>query len=120
MPYLTAYQDNAVLLDPKGAATSVEFQRTALNVAPYAGAVVPLHFATRTGQPVVIVLQQDGRGVPLGAEVSDADGRTLGVVGAGRHAIAARPAAWLAAPSHPRARAPMLLAPDLDTRAGRQ
>ena len=83
VPYLTAYHDNEVQLDPRGAATSVEFQRTSIDVAPYAGAVVPLRFATRTGLPVVIVLEQNGRGVPLGAEVSATDGRKLGVVGAG-------------------------------------
>ncbi|MED5294356.1 MAG: fimbria/pilus outer membrane usher protein [Pseudomonadota bacterium] len=83
VPFLSPYRINDVQLDPRGASTAVEFQRTNVRVAPYAGAMVPIEFATQSGQPVVVVLQQQGRGVPLGSQVSTAGGRALGQVGAG-------------------------------------
>ncbi|MBY5924132.1 MULTISPECIES: fimbria/pilus outer membrane usher protein [Halomonas] len=83
VPFLSPYRVNDVQLDPRGASTAVEFQRTNVQVSPYAGAMVPIHFATDTGQPVVLVLTQHGRGVPLGSTATAADGRVLGQVGAG-------------------------------------
>ncbi|MGQ7247851.1 fimbria/pilus outer membrane usher protein [Halomonas sp. V046] len=83
LPFLSPYHENVVVLDPQGASERVEFLTTTRRVVPYAGAVVALHYPTRTGTPTLVVLTLAGRGVPMGSEVFDDQGRRLGVVGAG-------------------------------------
>lgn len=82
VPYLTPYSLNTVELDPKGLSTDVELKETSMPVVPRAGAVPMLRFATAVGRTALIRARQtDGRPVPFGAEVRDAKGKTLGVVG---------------------------------------
>ncbi|WP_414491801.1 fimbria/pilus outer membrane usher protein [Stenotrophomonas maltophilia] len=88
VPYMTPYELNTVVLNPKGADVGVEFEATTHHVAPRAGAVVRVDFATRVGRGVMIdALLDDGRPVPFGADVLDADGQTVGVSGQGSRLV---------------------------------
>ncbi|WP_245626208.1 fimbria/pilus outer membrane usher protein [Stenotrophomonas humi] len=86
IPYLTPYRMNAVELDPKGLSTDVELKASGQQVAPRAGAVALVKFATAYGRSAVLeVKRADGSVLPFGANVLDEDGREMGVVGqAGR------------------------------------
>jgi outer membrane usher protein len=82
VPYLVPYSLNTVRIDPNGIATDVQLQSTSQQVAPYAGAVVKVVFRTATGRSALIEAR-DARGGPLpfGADVFDAQGQEVGVVG---------------------------------------
>ncbi|MBB4862541.1 outer membrane usher protein [Pseudomonas nitritireducens] len=81
---LMPYRQNEVALDPKGTAEDIELQLTSQNVAPRFGAVVMLEYPTLTGEPVLLTLRDErGEALPVGAEVLDAQGNTLTLVGQG-------------------------------------
>ncbi|MCP1626186.1 fimbria/pilus outer membrane usher protein [Pseudomonas nitroreducens] len=81
---LMPYRQNEVALDPKGIAEDVELQLTSQNVAPRYGAVVMLKYPTVTGEPVLLTLRDEqGQALPVGAEVLDAHGNSLTLVGQG-------------------------------------
>ena len=81
---LMPYRQNEVALDPKGISREVELQLTSQNVAPRYGAVVMLKYPTVTGEPVLMTLRdQHGEALPMGAEVFDAQGRSITLVGQG-------------------------------------
>ena len=81
---LMPYRENEVQLDPKGLADDVELQTTAQNVAPRYGAVVMLDYPTVSGTPLLLhLLDEQGQGLPVGAEVLDAAGNSLTLVGQG-------------------------------------
>jgi len=82
VPYLTPYNLNTVELDPKGISMDVELKETSQQIAPRAGAVPLLTFATTTGRALIIKARQaNGAPLPFGAAVYDASGKDLGVVG---------------------------------------
>ncbi|QAU24791.1 fimbrial biogenesis outer membrane usher protein [Dyella sp. M7H15-1] len=84
VPNLMPYQLNTVALDPKGADASLELKSTTANVAPRAGSVVKLKYDTTHGRAVMVeTTLPDGRPVPFGAEVFDAQGNSVGVAGQG-------------------------------------
>ncbi|MNZ33940.1 Outer membrane usher protein HtrE precursor [compost metagenome] len=79
---LTPYRLNDVTLDPKGTSLDVELQTSRLQVAPRAGAVVALKFETNTGHAILIRgKQNNGEVLPFGADVLDAKGNSVGLVG---------------------------------------
>jgi len=81
---LQPYQMNELILDPAGAADSVEFEETEQRVAPRSGAVVLVRFPTRSGSVLLARgLLPDGAPLPFGASVQNEQGRALGVVGQG-------------------------------------
>ncbi|MGC4012202.1 MAG: fimbria/pilus outer membrane usher protein [Pseudomonas sp.] len=81
---LMPYRQNEVALDPKGTDEDVELQLTSQNVAPRYGAVVMLKYPTLTGEPVLLTLRDEhGEALPVGAEVLDAQGNSLTLVGQG-------------------------------------
>lgn len=81
---LMPYRQNEVALDPKGIADDVELQLTSQNVAPRYGAVVMLKYPTATGEPVLLTLRDEqGESLPVGAEVLDAHGNSMTLVGQG-------------------------------------
>jgi outer membrane usher protein len=81
---LMPYRMNDVTLDPAGTSSDVELQTTRLQTAPRAGAVIPLKFNTVSGRAVMIrATQPNGDVLPFGADVLDADGNTVGMVGQG-------------------------------------
>ncbi|MFC3650400.1 fimbria/pilus outer membrane usher protein [Dyella humi] len=84
VPNLMPYQLNTVTLDPKGTDASVELKTTTANVAPRAGSVVRLNYETTSGRALMIeTTLPDGRPVPFGADVLDAQGNNVGVAGQG-------------------------------------
>ncbi|CAM3483512.1 Fimbrial assembly protein [Bordetella sputigena] len=84
VPYLTPYQVNTLDLDPQGLSDDVELESTSQDVVPRAGTVVRATFETRRGRPLIVhVRKADGQVVPMGADVFDAQGRQVGVVGQG-------------------------------------
>lgn len=88
MPYLSPYRMNTINLDPKGSSMDVTFQNTSQQVAPFAGAIVRVDFKTRVGQSAVIHITNGGHiALPFGADVRDAGGNVVGVVGQGNNAF---------------------------------
>lgn len=81
---LQPYQMNELILDPAGAADSVEFEETEQRIAPRSGAVVLVKFPTRSGSVLLARGQlPDGAPLPFGASLQDEQGQALGVVGQG-------------------------------------
>ncbi|WP_227245743.1 fimbria/pilus outer membrane usher protein [Paraburkholderia caribensis] len=81
VPFLTAYGMNTVDIDPKGSSSDVEFVSTSERVAPRLGSIAMLKFKTNTGRAALVrAPRMDGEALPFGAEVTDADGRSVGVV----------------------------------------
>ena len=82
VPYLTPYSLNTVALDPKGISMDVELKETSRQIAPRAGAVPLIRFATDTGRAALVQARQaDGKPLPFGAAVHDETGKEVGVVG---------------------------------------
>jgi len=81
---MTPYRYNSVTLDPGGMTASAELLDGEQRSAPYAGAVVKLTFQTRRGHALLIrTAKSDGLPIPFGAEVFDASGTPIGMVGQG-------------------------------------
>lgn len=81
VPYLSPYQINEIVIDPKGASADVELDNTTQRVAPYSGAVVSLKYKSHGGTPVLVNAMLEGRPVPFGASVLDDTGKNVGTVG---------------------------------------
>ncbi|MHC3910046.1 fimbria/pilus outer membrane usher protein [Achromobacter marplatensis] len=85
---LRPFKQNQIVLDPKGTPTDVELLDSMQQVAPYAGSVVLLTYATRRGEPLLIELRKpDGKHVPMGADVVDVNDVSIGMVGQGGRAF---------------------------------
>ncbi len=81
---LTPYRQNDIEIDPKGTSKDVELQVTSQSVAPRYGSIVMLKYPTVSGAPVLMTVKRDdGDVIPLGAEVLDAKGNSLSMVGQG-------------------------------------
>ncbi|APC19158.1 ferrous iron transporter B [Pseudomonas frederiksbergensis] len=82
IPYLQPYRVNRVILDTNQLDPNVEIDNGVTQVVPRRGAVVKATFPARTVQRLVLTTR-DSQGAPLpfGAQVSNADGEVLGVVG---------------------------------------
>lgn len=88
VPYLTPYSRNTIELDPSGVPLNVQLAATSETVAPYAGAVVLVKFATSSARSVIVNARLgDGSAAPFGAEVFDEQQHSLGVVGQGGRAL---------------------------------
>ncbi|EHP37462.1 P pilus assembly protein porin PapC, partial [Cupriavidus basilensis OR16] len=82
VPYLTPFNMNMIELDPKGLSTDVELKETSQRVAPLAGSVPLLKFATASGRSALIRSRRpDGSPLPFGATVTDERGKEVGSVG---------------------------------------
>jgi len=86
LPHLTPYRMNEVAIDPNGIPPDVELKTTSQRVAPRAGSIVILPFATVPGRAVLIDASlPNGQTLPFGADVTDGEGNVVGSVGqAGR------------------------------------
>lgn len=82
IPYLRPYRVNRVVLDSSELGPNVEIDNGVVHVVPRRGAVVKAGFSARKVRRLVITAR-DSRGEPLpfGAQVSDAAGEPLGIVG---------------------------------------
>jgi outer membrane usher protein len=82
MPYLAPFRWNAVEIDPTGMSLDVTFASTRRRVAPTAGALVLVPFDTEVGRTSLLVTHRaDGSAPVFGADVLDAQNRSVGVVG---------------------------------------
>lgn len=82
MPNLTAFQNNTVEIDPEGMSMDVELQESTRNVVPTSGAVSLVKFDTLSGRAVLVKgVHENGSPLPFAAQVFDAQGREVGVVG---------------------------------------
>lgn len=82
MPYLSAYRENNVSLDISNMQADVEVKNTQSIAIPRNGAVVLVNFETDQGRSVLMELLRDDRGfIPLGADVQNAAGLSVGSVG---------------------------------------
>ncbi|MCG9966232.1 fimbria/pilus outer membrane usher protein [Shewanella cutis] len=81
IPSLAPYRINNVRLDSDGMLEKSELIMSQLKVIPYAGSIVKLKFKTLEGNAVLLVTSKVDGVIPIGAEVIDADGSVLGMVG---------------------------------------
>ncbi|WP_434664088.1 fimbrial outer membrane usher protein [Klebsiella sp. MISC125] len=82
LPSLTPYRYNTVSLETGEMNGDVELQGGSKRVVPYAGAITRVTFATLSGQAVLInTTLTNGSAPPMGAEVADSKGASLGMVG---------------------------------------
>ena len=82
VPYLTPYQLDTIQIDPQGLPLGVQLGATSAQVAPYQGAVVMVDFKSKAGRALIARIDMtDGKAAPFGAEVFNAKGEPLGVVG---------------------------------------
>ncbi|CAI8811063.1 fimbria/pilus outer membrane usher protein [Pseudomonas zeae] len=87
VPSLTPYRYNTIAIDPEGMDANTELEEGQRRVAPLAGAAVKVEFKTRSGAALLITAHlPDGQGIPMGAEVVDAQGEVVGMVGQGSQA----------------------------------
>lgn len=84
MPYLTPYTLNDIQVDPQGLPLSVQLDATSSQVAPYAGSVVMVNFKSKSGRSLIARIRlSSGKSAPFGAQVFNAKGDPLGLVGQG-------------------------------------
>ncbi|VWC53651.1 fimbria/pilus outer membrane usher protein [Burkholderia lata] len=88
VPYLTPYTLNPIELDPNGLSADVELNESRQQVAPRAGAIPLVRFATSTGRSALISARlEDDAPLPFGADVLDESGRSIGSVGQGSRVV---------------------------------
>lgn len=81
---LIPYRENTVMLEPKEIPDNIELKVTEQRIAPRYGAIVMLDYPTISGNPVLLVLRDEtGHFLPLGAEVFDHQGNSVTFVGQG-------------------------------------
>ena len=81
---LVPYRINNVELDPAGMSMDVELKSTRVKAVPSAGAVLPIRFDTTSGRAVLIDAKlTSGEILPFAAQVLNASGVEVGVVGQG-------------------------------------
>jgi outer membrane usher protein len=91
-PSLTPYRYNEISLDTRGISRNAELTGAQARVAPYAGSAVLLKFETLIGHALLIgATGPTGEPLPLGADVLDGSGATIGVVGQGGQVYARVP-----------------------------
>lgn len=81
VPYLRPYRVNTLELQTDELGPDVELDNATAQVVPRRGALVKHSFAARTVQRVVITGTFKGRPLPFGAQVKDAKGETVAIVG---------------------------------------
>jgi len=82
MPSLAPYRYNTISLDGSSISQDVELEGGNVRVVPVHGGVPKIAFKTLTGTPALILASQaDGTPVPMGAEVKDSQGNSLGMAG---------------------------------------
>jgi len=88
VPYMQAYRQNKVSLNPHGLSTDVALVNTTRQVAPTAGAVVLLQYETERGYSILLNGRHgDGRYLPFAASVTDEHGRVVGHIAQGGQAL---------------------------------
>ena len=82
MPYLSAYRENTVGIDISKLESDVEVKNTSTMAIPRSGAIVRVDFETDQGRSLLLDLHRSDNGfIPLGADVVDEQGHSIGSVG---------------------------------------
>ncbi|MCK8684293.1 fimbria/pilus outer membrane usher protein [Pseudomonas umsongensis] len=82
IPYLRPYRINRVVLDNSDLSPNIEIDNGVAHVVPRRGSVVRADFAARKVQRLILTaLDVKGAPLPFGAQVSDANGHQLGIIG---------------------------------------
>ncbi|WP_148243598.1 outer membrane usher protein [Enterobacter asburiae] len=82
MPYLSAYRENTVGIDISKIESDVEVKSTSSVAVPRSGAVIRVDFETDQGKSLLLDLHRsDNSFIPLGADVVDEQGHSVGSVG---------------------------------------
>lgn len=90
VPQLRPYRVNSLSLETDQLGPDIEIDNGTTQVVPRRGAVVKAQFSARPVTRLVITgLQPDGKPLPFGAQISDRDGKVLGVVGPAGQALIA-------------------------------
>ncbi|MGE4802236.1 fimbria/pilus outer membrane usher protein [Yersinia hibernica] len=84
MPSMTAYRENTVAIDYKDLPESVDILESEKTVIPRTGAMIPVKMKTITGHPLMLIVKDENNEyLPIGTDLLDADGASLGIVGQG-------------------------------------
>jgi len=84
VPYVTPYRLNDISLDPQNMSTNVELEETSQRIAPFAGAIAQVNFATKSGKAIYIQsTQANGAPLPFASDVYDSQGQNIGMVAQG-------------------------------------
>ncbi|EMC7789762.1 fimbrial biogenesis outer membrane usher protein [Acinetobacter baumannii] len=84
VPYVTPYRLNDITLDPQEMSSEVELEETSQRIAPFAGAIAKVDFATKTGYAVYINSKTaDGNSLPFAAQVFNQKDEAVGIVAQG-------------------------------------
>ncbi|ECI0412147.1 outer membrane usher protein [Salmonella enterica subsp. salamae] len=82
MPYLSAYRENTVGIDISNLESDVEVKSTSTVSVPRSGAIVRVDFETDQGRSLLLDLHRSDNGfIPLGADVVNDKGQSIGSVG---------------------------------------
>ncbi|WJW95435.1 outer membrane usher protein [Enterobacter pseudoroggenkampii] len=82
MPYLSAYRENTVGIDIARLESDVEVKNTSTVAVPRSGAIVRVDFETDQGRSMLLDLHRSDNGfIPLGADVQNDKGQSVGSVG---------------------------------------
>lgn len=84
IPSLMPYRANTVAIDPSELPDDVELANTSEEVVPRNNSIVFVKMETKRGRPVFAATEtEDGKPLPMGSELFDLDGKSLGGVGQG-------------------------------------
>lgn len=84
IPYLTPYRFNHVELDPSDMLLDVELEESSQRVVPYAGAILKVDFATKTGHAIFIKSRlANGEAIPFYAAIYNAEDELVAHVAQG-------------------------------------
>ena len=84
IPYVTPYRINDISLDPKGMSLDAELESTSQRIAPYAGSISKVSFATKSGKAIYIHgLNPQGEPLPFGADIYNSKGEHVGMIAQG-------------------------------------
>ncbi|MGC6389847.1 fimbrial outer membrane usher protein [Ewingella sp. S1.OA.A_B6] len=92
VPSLTPYRYNTISIDGNSMAQDVELEGGNVRVVPVLGAVPKIAFKTLGGSPALITaIMSNGAPVPMGADVKDSHGNSVGMAGQGGQVYARLP-----------------------------
>ncbi|QKM55344.1 Outer membrane usher protein HtrE [Burkholderia glumae] len=81
---LMPYRVNTVALDSRDVPLEVELANTSAEVVPRAESLVKVKIATKLGRPIFAdVEDEQGKAMPMGTELFDHSGKSVGIVGQG-------------------------------------
>lgn len=84
MPSLAPYNNNTVSIDSRHMSANADLIGGSERIVPYAGAISRIKFETLSGRAVLINLSNpDDSRPPMGAEIFNAEGINIGMVGQG-------------------------------------